>query len=185
MAKKFLQRDWHKYSKLGKGRKKKQRWRRPKGRDNKMRLQERGYSKVVSVGYKKPEKNRGKIEGKEVIIIKTVNQLEKIGENQIASIGRVGQKRKIEIAKAAKQKNMKIINLNISKFLKQVEKEKAKKDKEKKAEAEKKAKEKKKHDKKQEPKTEDEKEADEKAKEKPKQEKVEDDKPKQEETASK
>jgi len=35
--KKFLRRTWSRYSKLGRKRKKKQKWRKPTGRDNKMR----------------------------------------------------------------------------------------------------------------------------------------------------
>ena len=59
--KKFLRRTWNRYSKLGKRRKKKQVWRRPTGRDNKMREKRRGYPAVVSLGYRKEKNTRGKI----------------------------------------------------------------------------------------------------------------------------
>jgi len=50
MAKKrFLRRLTNRYLKLGKKRKKKQKWRKPKGRHNKMREKERGYPAVVSI----------------------------------------------------------------------------------------------------------------------------------------
>ncbi len=41
--KKFLRRNWNKYKRIGKGNKKKQKWRKPRGRDNKMREKRRGY----------------------------------------------------------------------------------------------------------------------------------------------
>ena len=55
---KFLRRTWSRYSKLGKQRKKKQIWKAPKGRDNKMREKRKGYPAVVSIGYKKPQKEQ-------------------------------------------------------------------------------------------------------------------------------
>ena len=62
MAKKrFLRRLTNRYLKLGKKRKKKQKWRKPKGRHNKMREKERGYPAVVSIGYRKNRNERGLI----------------------------------------------------------------------------------------------------------------------------
>lgn len=51
--KKFKRRTWSRYSKLGRKRKKKQVWRKPTGRDNKMREKRKSYPKVVSTGYEK------------------------------------------------------------------------------------------------------------------------------------
>ena len=67
---KFLRRTSNRYSKLGRKRKKKQVWRKPKGRDNKMREKRRGYPAVVSIGYKKGKH-------KTQIIINNVKDLEK------------------------------------------------------------------------------------------------------------
>ncbi len=123
---KFLRRSWDRYSKLGKGRKKKQVWRKPRGRDNKMREKRKGYPVVVSIGYKKPGK---KIDEKKLIIM-NVRDLNKVKENKIVIIGKVGTKKKIEIVKKANEKKIKIHNLNVKKFLKELEK-KEKKTKEK------------------------------------------------------
>jgi large subunit ribosomal protein L32e len=124
MPKKFLRRTWSRYSKLGRGRKKKQRWKKPTGRDNKMREKKRGYPAVVSIGYKKENNSRGKIEEKQPVLVKNILELEKLGLNQVAIIGKIGKNKKIEIAKRAKEKNIHIHNLNIKKFLKQIEKSK-------------------------------------------------------------
>jgi len=124
MPKKFLRRTWNRYSKLGKGRKKKQKWRKPTGRDNKMREKRKGYPVVVSIGYKKNSGLRGKISKKQAVVVKNVQELEKTKANQIAIIGNIGKKKKLEIAKKAKEKKIQIHNLNIKKFLKQMEKRK-------------------------------------------------------------
>ncbi len=86
---KFLRRDWSRYSKLGKNRKKKQ----------------------------KRKKDYGKIENKIPTIIRNLNDLEKIKKDEIAVIGKIGKKKKIDVAKKAKEMKIQIHNLNIKKFL--------------------------------------------------------------------
>jgi len=116
---KFLKRTWNRYSKLGKGRKKKQVWRRPKGRDNKMREKRKGYPMVVSVGYKKKKSER-----KLVRVVRNIEDLEKTEKNDMIIMGNVGKKKKIEIAKKAIKMKIPIQNINIKKFLKRSEKQK-------------------------------------------------------------
>jgi large subunit ribosomal protein L32e len=116
---KFLKRTWNRYSKLGKRRKKKQVWRRPKGRDNKMREKRKGYPIVVNVGYKKKTSER-----KLVRVIRNIRDLEKTEKNEMVIIGNVGKKKKIEIAKKAIKMKIPIQNINIKKFLKKSEKQK-------------------------------------------------------------
>ncbi|MAH03467.1 50S ribosomal protein L32e [Candidatus Pacearchaeota archaeon] len=110
---KFLRRNWNRHSKLGKRRKKKQVWRNPKGRDNKMREKRKGYPKVISIGYKKQ-----KTENKQIPIIKNIKDFEKNKKIKEITIGKMGKKKKIEIAKMAKDLKIKISNLNIKKILK-------------------------------------------------------------------
>jgi len=116
---KFLRRTWDRYNKLGKGRKKKQVWRRPKGRDNKMREKRKGYPIVVSVGYKKKMSER-----KRIRVVRNIEDLEKIKKNEIVIIGNIGKKKKVEIAKKATKMKIPIQNINIKKFLKKSEKQK-------------------------------------------------------------
>jgi len=116
---KFLKRTWNRYSKLGKGRKKKQVWRRPKGRDNKMREKRKGYPMVVNVGYKKKKSER-----KLVRVVRNIEDLEKTEKNDMIIMGNVGKKKKIEIAKKAIKMKIPIQNINIKKFLKKSEKQK-------------------------------------------------------------
>jgi len=119
---KFLRRTGERYSKLGKGRKKKQKWRKPTGRDNKMREKRKGYPAVVKIGYKQDKKLSGAIDEKTSVMIMNIRDLEKIKKNEIGIIGKIGQKKKIEIAKIAKEKKIEIYNLNTGKFLKKIEK---------------------------------------------------------------
>ena len=116
---KFLRRTSKKLSRLGRKRKKKQVWRRPSGRDNKMREKRKGYPAVVSVGYKKKKSERNKIEGKKVIMIINLKDLEMVGKNEAVIIGKIGMRKKIEIAKKAKEKGIRVLNLNAKKILKE------------------------------------------------------------------
>jgi len=113
----FLRRIWSRYPKLGKGRKKKQKWRKPKGRDNKMREKRRGYPVVVSVGYRKKSNERKKIK-----IISNLNDLNNLQKNEIVVVGKIGKKKKIEVLKKALEMKISIQNVNVEKFLKKLEK---------------------------------------------------------------
>jgi large subunit ribosomal protein L32e len=136
---KFLRRKNKAYSKLGKGRKKKQIWRRPTGRDNKMREKRRGVPAVVSVGYKTAKKDVEKS-----VVIMNLNDLKNVKEGIKIIVGKIGNKKKVDIAKYAKEKKVELSNLNVEKFLKKIEKaEKIKKEAKKKVETKKEKKEKK------------------------------------------
>ena len=114
----FLRSTPHKYSKLGRGRKKKQVWRKPTGRDNKLREKRKGKPAMVSIGYSTKKKDRDKIGKKTPILVVNVPQIEKMQKDQIAIIGKVGKKKKIEIVKKAKELKVEIYRLNPAKFLK-------------------------------------------------------------------
>jgi large subunit ribosomal protein L32e len=114
---KFLRRTYNRYSKLGLRKKKKQVWRSPKGRHNKMREKRRGYSPVVSIGYGTNKKTRGKILDKNPVIVNNINELIRLHKNDVAIIGKMGKKKKIEMAKEAKKRNIFIFNFKVDKFL--------------------------------------------------------------------
>jgi ribosomal protein L32E len=109
-------------SKLGKGRKKKQKWRKPKGRDTQMRLMRKGNPKIVKIGYKKKPKVKE-------TVIRNIKDIEKIKKGEKITLGKFGKKKKLEIIDKIKNKQIEIINLNVEKFLKQVKKEKERKKK--------------------------------------------------------
>lgn len=112
---KFLRRDAARYSKFGNGRGKKAKWRKPTGRDNKMREKKKGYQAVVSIGY-------GKKEPEKTITVMNPVELLKAKKEDTIILGSVGQKKKIEIAKKAKELGLAIKNLNVESFLKKINK---------------------------------------------------------------
>ncbi|MEK6830324.1 MAG: eL32 family ribosomal protein [Nanoarchaeota archaeon] len=116
---KFLRRNSDRHSKLGRNRKKKQIWRKPKGRHNKMRDKKRGYPAVVKIGYRKSNGERRKLEGRDPILIMNLKDLGKMDKGKIGVIGAVGKKKKIEMVKKAKENKISLYNINIEKFLKE------------------------------------------------------------------
>ncbi len=126
---KFLRRKNKAYSKLGRGRKKKQIWRKPTGRDNKMREKRRGYPAVVSIGYRGTKISRDNLKNKQPVMILNIADLKKISKDNIAIIGKVGKKKKLEIAAEAKKMKIEIYNMNPDKYIEKNKKpEKSKKD---------------------------------------------------------
>ena len=118
MTKKFLRRTSGMFSKLGRGRKKKQTWRRPTGRDNKMREKRNGRPPVVSIGYKTNRKDLGLIKDKKPIRIFNEKDLLKIKSNMIGIVGNVGQKKRILIVQKAAEMKLPLHNIHVTKFLK-------------------------------------------------------------------
>ena len=117
--KKFLRRNSDRHSKLGRKRRKKQTWRKPKGRHNKMRDKKRGYPAVVTVGYRGSNNEREKLEGMKPVLVMNVKDLGKIKSNEVGIMGSVGMKKKIEIVKKAHESKIKLHNVNTEKFLKE------------------------------------------------------------------
>jgi len=153
VQKKFKRTDFAKYSKLGVRRKNKQKYRKGKGIDNKMKLNMKGHLRAVRDGFRTAKKTRDLVKGLKPIQIFNVEDLKKVGEGMIGIIAKVGDKKRKEIAEYAIEKNIKlsldpkVILVKIEKKLKKSkekqEKRKTKiieKDKKAKKEAEKKAK---------------------------------------------
>jgi len=111
----FLRRGWYKHKRIGKGKKRKVGWRKPKGRDNKMRESRKGKPPIVSIGYKKQKDNRKKR------IIYSIKDLENANKNDIIILGKTGKKRKIEIIKKAIESGIVFQNVNLRRFLKKNE----------------------------------------------------------------
>ncbi len=115
--KKFLRRNSDRHSKLGRNRRKKQTWRKPKGRHNKMRDKRRGYPAVVKIGYRNRNTEREKLGEMKPVLVMNIRDLEKIKSNEIGVVGNVGKRKKIEIVQKARESKIKLHNVNIEKFL--------------------------------------------------------------------
>src|ERR671924_50332 len=106
-------------------------WRKPKGKDNKMRRQVSGVPPLAKVGYKGPRKSRGlHPSGYNDILIFNIKDLTKIDPKMdaVRIAHGVGNKKRIEIVTEATKLKMKILNPGkveaIKKVAKKVEKPK-------------------------------------------------------------
>jgi large subunit ribosomal protein L32e len=105
--KKFLRQNWFRHPRLGK------KWRRPRGKQSKMRRKFAGKPPVPSVGYKKSEELRGLVSGFKPVVISNVEDLQKIKSGQAAILASgLGAKRKLELEAAAKAAGIRILNLS-------------------------------------------------------------------------
>ncbi|MBU2523542.1 MAG: 50S ribosomal protein L32e [Nanoarchaeota archaeon] len=113
----FLRKDWHKCIRLG--RKKSNRvWRMSKGRHGKLRQKWKNHTKMPSIGYGSPNEIRGMIMGMKPVMVSNMADLMNVGKDQIAIIsGKVGLRKKVEMAKKALTMNIKFSNFNPQKVL--------------------------------------------------------------------
>ena len=110
MRKKFIRTDYLMYTKLGKNRKKLQKWRSPTGRHNKIRTGMAGHPPKPGIGYKKPKNQLGLIDGFTPIRIFNVADLEEVKKNNIVIIAKIGAKKKLEVLKKANEMKIKLFN---------------------------------------------------------------------------
>jgi ribosomal protein L32E len=138
---KFRVEEWVHYSRLGRRRKKLLKYRKARGRDNKVRLKMKGHLRNVDIGFGKERSKRGLIDGKKPVIVYNLKNLSRLKEKGIGIIGKIGDKKRIEIAEHCLKNKIKVLNLNPEKFLAKIEEQKKKKMEEK-AKLQKKSKEK-------------------------------------------
>lgn len=106
----FHRSSWNKMHKLGKKVKSKRKWRASKGRDSKVRLRERGYSRRPAIGWGASKEIKNKVNGMEAVRIETLKDLENIKKGQGIIIGKIGGKKKAEIIKKAGEMKLTILN---------------------------------------------------------------------------
>jgi len=115
MPSKFIRQDSFRYSRLGKNRKKLQKWRRPKGRHSKMREHRKSYPASPTVGYKTSKKFVGRIKGFTPVIIQNIKDLNKLNKDAIAILSsRLGSRKKMEIIRKLQESKFKILNVKTS-----------------------------------------------------------------------
>lgn len=103
----FLQYEAWRYKKL------KVKWRRPKGIDNKMRQNRKGWPKSVNVGWRAPKAVRYfHPSGKEEVMVNNAGDLTLIDpEKQVGRIsGNIGGRKRVQILEEAERLNVKILN---------------------------------------------------------------------------
>lgn len=103
----FIRQESWKYVRL------KPNWRRPRGKDSKMRLQKSGAPQLVKVGYRTPRKYRNlHPSGFKEVLIHRVEDLEGLDPaiHAVRIAGSVGKSKKIKIMVEAEKKGLKVLN---------------------------------------------------------------------------
>ncbi|QQG49370.1 MAG: 50S ribosomal protein L32e [archaeon] len=88
-------------------------WRKPKGIDNKMRRQDKGWPKLVRVGYRGPVKSRGLHPSGhfEALVSRPADLDDLVPGRDVARIGRtVGAKKRDTILKRATELGIRVVN---------------------------------------------------------------------------
>lgn len=88
-------------------------WKRPRGKDNKMRLKLKGYPPLASVSYSLPSELRFlHPSGLAPVTIANATELEKLDPSKhiVYISSRVGLKKRLELIKLAKEKGFKVAN---------------------------------------------------------------------------
>jgi len=88
-------------------------WRRPRGKDSKMRLQRSGWPPLVKIGYRTPKKYRGLHPSgyKEVLVYRPEDLLGLDPETHAVRIaGSVGMRKRMKIVEEAEKLGLKILN---------------------------------------------------------------------------
>lgn len=101
---KFLRTNTYKFKRIG-GTKKKQKWRKSRGRHNKMREHIKGKPIRPTIGFKKPESEKVRI-----TMVNCLRDLERIEKGQEVIIARIGKKKRKLIEEKLKIKGAKVLN---------------------------------------------------------------------------
>jgi large subunit ribosomal protein L32e len=118
---KFIRQESWRYDRLAEN------WRKPKGKDNKMRKQKSGMPALVKVGYRSPKAARGlHPSGYRDILIHNTQELIKLDSKRDAAriAHTVGKKKRIEIINKALELGIKV--LNAGNLMSKIQKEKEK-----------------------------------------------------------
>ncbi|MFQ6129596.1 MAG: 50S ribosomal protein L32e [Candidatus Hadarchaeaceae archaeon] len=104
---KFRRQEWFRFVRLG------EKWRRPRGKDSKMRLGIRGKPAVVSIGYRSPRSVRGTHpSGLVEILVHGLRDLEGLdaGKQAIRIASGVGGRKREQILARAKELGIRVLN---------------------------------------------------------------------------
>lgn len=108
----FVRRSTLKYSRMGRGRPKLQRWRAAVGRHSKIRKNRFGYTKSPRIGFKSARTEAGRVNGKMPLLVSNLHDLGKATKDHGIIIARaVGTKKKIELIKKATELHLPILNV--------------------------------------------------------------------------
>ncbi len=109
---KFRRQEWFRFKRLG------EKWRKPRGRDSKLRIGKSGRGPVVSIGYRVPKQKRGlHPSGMFEILVKSKKDIEEIDpQKQAVRIGSsVGGRKREQILARANELKIRVLNPGVRK----------------------------------------------------------------------
>ncbi len=105
----FVRTGTRRYKRLSKHRIK-QRWRKPRGRHNKLREKKKSRQRKVEIGYRTEKSGRGMINGKYPLFIRNLRDAEKITSGSLVIImAKIGKRKRAEIVKKIEEKGGEIL----------------------------------------------------------------------------
>ncbi|MEM0381947.1 MAG: 50S ribosomal protein L32e [Nitrososphaerota archaeon] len=90
-----------------------EKWRKPRGKDSKMRLQKRGWPPLVKVGYRSPRKYRGlHPSGYREVLVHNITELEGLDPkvHAVRLAGSLGARSRLRIYEKATSMGLKVLN---------------------------------------------------------------------------
>ena len=106
MARRFVQKDVNKKKRL------KEKWRKGRGHDSKVRLNFKGYIKAPQEGFRSPLAVRGKIDGLTPVIVSNAVQLNSLTSQNIAIFSSsLGARSRVVLAKIAMERKIPVENM--------------------------------------------------------------------------
>lgn len=109
---KFKRQEWFRFKRLG------EKWRKPRGRDSKLRVRKRGKGKMVDIGYRVPRNIRGlHPSGLVEVMINNVAGLDGIDANKqaVRIASSVGRRKREQILKKAGELKIRVLNPGVKK----------------------------------------------------------------------
>lgn len=109
---KFRRQGWFLFKRLG------EKWRKPRGKDSRMRVRKKGKGKMVDIGYRAPRKIRGlHPSGLAEVLIKNPRDIERINASSqaVRIASEVGRRKREQILKKANELKIKVLNPGVKK----------------------------------------------------------------------
>lgn len=109
----FMRSDTVRHLRLGKKRQGLRKWRKSRGRHNKIRRKHVGYPVSPSIGYGQPKVIEGLVKGKRPVVIVTAKELMRVNKQSevVVLARRLGARKRLELIKQAQAAGLSIHNL--------------------------------------------------------------------------
>lgn len=108
---KFLRSDTVRHVRLGKTKRRLQKWRRPKGRHSKIRRKHVGYPVQPGIGYKRAASVSGLVKGKKPVHIVAEKDMVSLQKGQLIVISRrIGARKRLDLLKKAHELHLSVLN---------------------------------------------------------------------------